>query len=39
MGERESEVSDLVEKLQRRELTPKEVKRILIERGLVKEDT
>jgi protein-S-isoprenylcysteine O-methyltransferase Ste14 len=39
MGKRKSKVKDLVEKLQRREVTPKEAKRILTERGLMKEDT
>ena len=34
MEKRESKVKDLVEKLQRGELTPKEVKKILKERGL-----
>ena len=34
MGKRESKVKDLVEKLQAGELTPKEVKKILKERGL-----
>ena len=34
MGKKESKVKDLVEKLQRGELTPKEAKKILKERGL-----
>jgi protein-S-isoprenylcysteine O-methyltransferase Ste14 len=39
MGERESKVKDLEEKLKRGELTPKEVKKNLKERGLVGQES
>jgi protein-S-isoprenylcysteine O-methyltransferase Ste14 len=39
MGERESKVEDLVEKLKREELTPKKAKEILKERGLMEQDS